>query len=203
MKKRNILLIVMLIVLIIPVGLFGLMSSEAGSHWLLRQVFSALPAKVSVAAIKGRLLDRIALTDFRYQTDTETINVDNLAFAWQPYGLISGTLKIADVVINGLNVSVIDTKEPQEKSNFDLTAELKLPVQIVIENFLLTNMQFQKGDFVQTLEKLQIALATEGDQLKIKTLKAPSSPNTGSYCRSIGSAGHQYQWRSFGDSFRL
>ncbi len=39
MKKRIILLIVMLIVLIIPVGLFGLMSSEAGSHWLLRTVF--------------------------------------------------------------------------------------------------------------------------------------------------------------------
>ena len=118
MKKRIALLIVMLIVLIIPVGLFGLMRSEGGSHWLLRMVFSALPAKVSVAAIEGRLLDRIALTGFHYQTDTETIAIDNLAFAWQPYGLLSGTLKIADVVINGLDVSVIDTKEPQEKSPF-------------------------------------------------------------------------------------
>ncbi len=60
MKKRIVLLIFMLIVLIIPVGLFGLISSEAGSHWLLRQVFSALPAKVSVVTIEGRLLDRIA-----------------------------------------------------------------------------------------------------------------------------------------------
>jgi autotransporter translocation and assembly factor TamB len=176
MKKRIALLIVMLIALIIPVGLFGLISTEAGSHWLLRKVFSVLPAQVSVASIEGRLLDRIALTDFRYQTDTETIAIDNLAFAWQPYGLLSGTLKIADVVLNGLNVSVIDTKEPQEKSNFDLTAELKLPVQIVVENLLLTGMQFQKGDFVQKLEKLQIALDTEGDQLKIKALSVDAKP---------------------------
>ncbi len=176
MKKRLILLIIMLIVLIIPVGLIGLMSSEAGSHWLLRTVFYILPAQVSVATMEGRLLDRIAFTDFHYQTDTETIDVDDLAFAWQPYGLLSGTLKIADVVINGLNVRVINTKVPQEKSNFDLTAELKLPVQIVVENFLLTDMQFQKGEFVQTLEKLQIALATEGDQLKIKALNLDAKP---------------------------
>jgi len=176
MKKRIVLLIVILIVLIIPVGLFGLISTEAGSHWLLRKVFSALPAQVSVATIEGRLLDRVSLTDFHYQSDTETIAIKNLAFAWQPYGLLSGTLRIADVVVNGLNVSVIETKEPQEESSFDLNAELLLPVQIVIENFLLTDMQFHKGDFVQNLEKLQLALATEGDQLKISKLAVNAKP---------------------------
>ena len=175
MKKRMALLIVMLIVLIIPVGLFGLMSSEAGSHWLLRQVFSVLPAQVSVAAIEGRLLDRIALRDFHYQTDTETIAIDNLAFAWQPYGLLSGTLKIADVVIKGLNVRVIDTKEPQEKSSFDLTAELLLPVRIVVENFLLTDMQFHKGDFVQNLEKLHLALPLKA--ISSRSVSWPLMPN--------------------------
>ena len=176
MKMRMAFLMVMLIVLIIPAGIFGLMSSEAGSHWLLRQVFSVLPAKVSVAAIEGRLLDRIALRDFHYQTDTETIAIDNLAFAWQPYGLLSGTLKIVDVALNGVNVSIIETKEPQEKSSFDLNAELLLPVRIVIENFLLTDMQFHKGDFVQNLEKLHLVLATEGDQLKISKLTVNAKP---------------------------
>ncbi len=176
MKKRLILLIVMLIVLIIPAGLFGLISSEAGSHWLLRKVFSALPAQVSVATIEGRLLDRISLTDFHYQSETETIAIKHFAFAWQPKELLSGTLKIVDVVLDGLNVSVTETKEPQEKSGFDLNAELLLPVQIVIENFLLTDMQFHKGDFVQNLEKLQLVLATEGDQLKITSLAINAKP---------------------------
>ena len=118
MKKRIILLIVMLIVLIIPVGLFGLISSEAGSHWLLRKVFSALPAQVSVATIEGRLLDRISLTDFHYQSDTETIAINNLAFAWRPYELFSGTLKIVDVALNGLNVSVTESKRAARRERF-------------------------------------------------------------------------------------
>ncbi|MGR8997919.1 MAG: translocation/assembly module TamB domain-containing protein [Gammaproteobacteria bacterium] len=176
MKKRIALLIVILIVLIIPVGLFALLSSEAGSHWLLRTVFSALPARVSVATIEGRLLDRVSLTDFNYQSDTETIALKNLAFAWQPYQLFSGTLKIVDVVIDGLNVSITETKQPKEKSSFDLNAELLPPVQIVIENFLLTDMQFHKGDFVQNLQKLQLALATDGDQLKISKLAVNAQP---------------------------
>ena len=176
MKKRIAFFVVILVALIIPVGLFGLISSEAGSHWLLRKVFLVLPAQVTVASIEGRLLDRVTLTDFHYQSDTETIAINNFAFAWQPYALFSGTLKIADVVINGLNVSVTETKEPPEKSGFDLNAELLLPVQIVIENFLLTDMQFHKGDSVQKLEKLQLALATEGNQLKIKALDVNAQP---------------------------
>jgi len=176
MKKRIALLVLMLIVLIIPIGLFGLISSETGSHWLLRMVFLSLPAHVSVAKIEGRLLDRISLTDFYYQSGTETIAIKNLALIWRPYELFSGTLNIVDVAFNGVNVSVIETKEPQEESSFDLNAELLLPVRIVIENFLLTDMQFHKADFVQKLEKLQLALATEGDQLKIKALEVDAKP---------------------------
>ncbi|MDD5463033.1 MAG: translocation/assembly module TamB domain-containing protein [Methylococcales bacterium] len=176
MKKRIILLIAMLIVLIIPAGLAGLMSSEAGSQWLLRKVISVLPARVSVAAMKGRLIDRISLTDFHYQTDAETLVIDDLVFAWQPDKLLSGTLKITDIIVNGLNVTVIESKEPQEKSSFDLNAELPLPVQVIIENLLLTDAQFHIGDFVQELEKLQLAVATEDDQLKIMSIDVNAHP---------------------------
>jgi len=170
MKKRSLFLIVIVMVLIIPVGLIGLISSEAGSRWLLRTVFSVLRARVSVATTEGRLLDRLSLTDFSYQSDTESILINYFAFTWQPARLFSGTLKIIDVVVNGLTMTVTDAKVPQEKSGFDLNAELLLPVQLVIENFLLTDMQFYHGDLAQKLEKLQLALTTEGDQLKIISL---------------------------------
>lgn len=170
MKKRLVLLMVIWIVLVIPAGLLGLMNSEAGTNWLLRKVFLVVPAKVSVTTIAGRLLDRVSFTGFYYQSATETVAIDNFVFAWQPGQLFSGTLKIIDVVVTDVNVSVTGTKEPQEKSTFDLNAKWLLPVQIVVDNFLLTDMQFHQDDAVQKLEKLQLALATEGDQLKITSL---------------------------------
>ena len=176
MKKRSIFLIIIVMVLMIPVGLLGLISSEAGSRWLLRTVFAVLPAQVSVATTEGRLLDRLSLTDFSYQSDTESILINHFAFAWQPARLFSGTLKIIDVAVNGLTMTA--AKVPQEQSGFDLNAELLLPVQIVIENFLLTDMQFYHGDLVQKLEKMQLALATEDDQLKIISLAVNAQPLT-------------------------
>ncbi len=176
MKKRSVFLIIIVMVLIIPVGLIGLISTEAGSRWLLRTVFSVLPAQVSVATTKGRLLDRLSLTDFSYQSDTESILINHFAFTWQPARLFSGTLKIIDVTVNSLTMTVTDAKVPQEQSSFDLNAELLLPVQIVIENFLLTDMQFYHNDLVQKLEKLQLALTTEGDQLKIISLAVNAQP---------------------------
>ncbi len=167
--KRRLILISLLIILAIPAGFIGMISTETGSHWLLRQVFSHLPAQISVATIQGRLIDRILLTDFHYQTDAETLDVKNLAFTWQASELLSGTLKIADLTINGLNVSISPSKD-QSKSSFDFNAEFWLPLNLVIENFLLTDTQFISGDQLHKLAKLQFSAATDKDQLKINSL---------------------------------
>ena len=144
MKKR-ILLISLMLVLMIPVGLFGLMNSETGSRWLLQSIFSSLPTKASVKTIEGRLLERIVLSDLYYQSDTGTIAIKNLVFVWQPSKLFSGTLKIVDITLEEVTVSLAETTSPAAESSFDLNAELRLPVQIVIENLLVTNLSFSKA----------------------------------------------------------
>ncbi|MGZ4998157.1 MAG: translocation/assembly module TamB domain-containing protein, partial [Methylobacter sp.] len=150
MKKR-ILLIILSVLLMIPVGLLGLMGSATGSRWLLRTVFSQLPAQVSVKAIEGRLLERIVLSDLYYKSDTETVVVKNFMLAWRPSELFSGTLKIVDLTLNDVNVTVTQTA-PSEPSTFDVNAELRLPVQIAIENLLLTGLTYQQGDEQQQLQ---------------------------------------------------
>lgn len=174
MRKR-IILIVLLIVLIVPAGLLALISSETGSRWLLQQVFANLPAQVSVETLEGRLIDRVLLGNVHYQTDAQTIDIKNLAFTWQASELFSGTLKIVELALHGLNVSVTETQK-QQKGDFDLEAELGLPVQIVIENFLLTDMQLHIGNQMHRLEKLQLSAATEDGQLRIVSLTANAQP---------------------------
>ena len=62
MKKR-VWLIILVLVLSVPACLLGLMSTTAGSRWLLQTVFYFLPAHVSVETVQGRLLDRLALSE--------------------------------------------------------------------------------------------------------------------------------------------
>jgi translocation and assembly module TamB len=176
MTKRLALLVVTFIVLSIPLGIFGLIRTDSGSEWLLRRIFLILPAQVSVATIDGRLLDRVSITGFHYQSDAEIIAIDKLALAWQPYQLLLGTLKIADVVVDGLSISLLDAKQPQAESSFDLNAEWLLPVKVVIDTILLTNIHYQQADFLQKIQAVQLSLTTEQDQLKIMSLAINAQP---------------------------
>jgi len=176
MKKR-ILLISLIMVLMIPVGLLGLTNSAAGSRWLLQTIFSSLSVQITAKTIEGRLLDRIALSELLYKSDTETVAVKDLVFAWQPSRLFSGTLRIIDININGVNVSVTGTAPP-EKSSFDPDAELRLPVQVVLENLLLTDLTFQQGEQPQQLEKLHLSAFTEHGRLNLVSLDINAKPGT-------------------------
>ncbi len=166
----------LLIVLAIPAGLFGLVSSEAGSRWLLQQVFSRLPAQVTAAAIEGRLIDRIALTDLHYQSDTETVDVKNLAFAWRPRELLSGTVKIIDLTLNGVTVNIRKPETPKDEAPFDFRAELRLPVEIAVENLLLTDARLKSGEQVYELARLRLTAATEQGRLSVSLLEVNAKP---------------------------
>lgn len=176
MTKRLALLVVTFMVLSIPLGIFGLIRTDSGSEWLLRRIFLVLPAQISVATIDGRLLDRVSITGFHYQSDAEIIAIDKLAIAWQPYQLLLGTLKIADVFVDGLSISLLDAKQRQAESSFDLNAEWLLPVKVVIDTILLTDIHYQQADFVQKIQAVQLSLTTEKDQLKIMSLAINAQP---------------------------
>lgn len=184
--KNRILLVSLIVVLMLPVGLFGLMNSATGSRWLLQTIFSSLPARVSVKTIEGRLLGRLELSDLHYQSDTATVAINKLVFVWQPYKLFSGTLKIDNITVNDVNVSVTKPTIPPEKSSFDLNAGLALPVQIALENLLVTNLTFQQGDQIQHLEQLHFSAFTEHGRLNIISLSVNAKPIAATATGQIG-----------------
>jgi translocation and assembly module TamB len=164
MNKRRALFIVLL--LLIPLGFLGLITSQTGSQWLLRQVLSFASVQLADVKMTGRLLDQFSLTNVEYKSDTKTISFDKLAIRWQPEALLWGRLHLLELTIDGLQVSLSDTAKPQKADKF----ALNLPLQMTIENASLNRVSYQSGDLVQNLEKLQFAIDTDGDQLKILAL---------------------------------
>lgn len=171
MRKRLV-LIGLLLVLMLPILLIGLMNSTTVSRWLVQAV---LPAQVSVESIEGRLLDRITLTGLHYESDSETITVHRFVFAWQPSLLFLGMIKIVDVTANDINISLTETTQT-EPSTFDLNADLPVPMQIALENLLVTNLTIQQDGQLQHLEKLHLSAFTEQDRLNIVSLSVNAEP---------------------------
>lgn len=185
MKKRLVLISVTL-VLMMPVALLGLIYSASGSSWLLQTIFSNLPAQTSVKTIDGRLLERIVLSDLTYKSDTESVTIQQLIFAWQPAKLLSGTLNIVEISLNGVSINLTETASPAEEGSFDLNAELLLPLDIVIENLLVTDLTFQQGEQRQQLDKLQLSAYTEQGQLTIASLAINAPAATANAKGQIG-----------------
>ncbi len=182
---KRIFLTVLILLLMLPVGLFGLMNSAIGSRRLLQTVFSHLPVQVSAKAIEGRLLERIVLSELSYKDDSKTAAVKNLVFAWRPAELFSGVLKIVDMTLNEVNINVTQTAPP-EKSTFDFNAELRLPVQVAIENLLVTDVTFQQGDKLQHLQKLHVAAFTGQGRVNLVALELNAQPVSATATGQVG-----------------
>lgn len=182
---KRILLTVLILLFMIPVGLLGLMNSATGSRRLLQTVFSHLPVQVSVKTIEGRLLERIVLSELSYKDDSKTAAVKNLVFAWRPVELFSGVLKIVDMTLNEVNINVTQTAPP-EKSTFDFNAELRLPVQVAIENLLVTDVTFQQSDKLQHLQKLHVAAFTGQGRVNLVALELNAQPVSATATGQVG-----------------
>jgi translocation and assembly module TamB len=173
MKKRLLLIFLALIILIVVI-LFSLLNSEAGSRWLLQ---TALPKDASIQTTKGSLLDQLELTAVHYQNPSVIVDINKVNLNWQASKLWTGTVKIVDLSVDDVKIRLTDSKQPEEEpSSFDFNAPLPLPVQVIVENILLTNIELQQGEQPQLIEKLQLTAKTENDQLHIQSFAIDAKP---------------------------
>jgi autotransporter translocation and assembly factor TamB len=158
------------VVLALLIALFGLLNSQAGSRWLVRQGFAFLPAEVAVDRVEGRLTDRLTLTGFDYKSDSAQITVEKFIFAWKPFRLFRGTLDIEEITVDTIEVILTPTEEPSPTEPFDPNNLPRLPIDIFIGRARVTDLTFRQGETEQRLDELQFSAQTENGRLQIPDL---------------------------------
>ena len=176
MKKR-LLLIPLAIIVLLPIAGLLLLNSESGSRWLLQSLLSALPAQTSVTHIEGSLLSQIDVHQLHYETEQELVDIDHVSLHWQPGQLLTGSLKLINISLNELNI-VIKQSQPSEPSTFDWSADLPVPVRLILENLSITNLHYQDGETQFELQEFKISALTEKNQLIINSLLFAAQPFT-------------------------
>ncbi len=175
MKKKPA-LIGLAFLLLLALGLYGLLNSANGSRWLLQQVLAFLPGQTSVAKIEGTLLDTIQLTQLHYESATEQIAIDHLKLSWQPGQLPAGRLKINDINLDGIDIT-IKQKQPEATGQFDWGADLRLPLQLLLDRLSISHLQYRDTDTEPLyIQQLTLAASTEQDQLLLQSLRVEASP---------------------------
>ena len=173
--KRPLVIIAVAIFLLLPFGIFTLLNSHSGSRWLVQRILANLPAQTSLTHIDGSLLNHIELRQFHYETDSESVDVDQLSFSWQPAQLLTGTLKLVDISLEGVTI-VVKQAKASEPGSFDWQAELGLPLQLILENLSITDLHYRDGETDYRLQQLQLSALTEHDRLDITTFDLHAAP---------------------------
>ncbi|MCQ8102811.1 translocation/assembly module TamB domain-containing protein [Methylomonas sp. SURF-2] len=173
--KKTLLLLALALMLLLPVGLYSLLNSSAGSRWLLQGILAALPAQTGLARIEGRLLDQIELQGLHYETDAEAVDIDRLRFSWQPAHLLTGTLKLVDISLEGVTI-VVKQPRPSSEGGFDWEAELGLPLQVILENLSVTDLYYRAGETDVHLQYLRLSALSERNRIDIPALSLRAAP---------------------------
>ncbi|MGR9088523.1 MAG: translocation/assembly module TamB domain-containing protein [Gammaproteobacteria bacterium] len=174
--KRNRILLILLPFILVPAALLGLLCSESGSRFVLHRVLSSLSGQVSVNSIEGRLLDRLVLSGIRVRNASETIAVERLIVSWNAKRLILGTLDITELTLHQARIELSESRQSDDDAPFELPEKISLPLRLVLEKFLLSDLEILVDDRSFRFDRIQLSARTEGEQLILSSLALDAKP---------------------------
>lgn len=162
------LLVVLLVVAAILVWALG---TNAGARTLLGQ---ALPANLTVDVVEGRLWGPLRLLGVRFEDPVAVIELEQMSLAWQPQGLLSKTVRISQLTLQGVKVQLLPASKatPVEPSEpVALPAEIALPVDLWLEELLVVDVQVQQADLSYAVDRVRLQASLVDKQLTVQTLE--------------------------------
>ena len=111
--KTGIAAIVMIVALTLGAALVWLAATPGGTRWLLETVIRSSGSLISWQKIEGTISDHLSLKGVRLSLPQQQVELDSVELDWQPLLLLSGTVSIRELVIDGVRIQ--DNTPPDHK----------------------------------------------------------------------------------------
>lgn len=167
-------LLVLLIVLLLalPLGVLGLLASESGSAWLLRQAVAAARTQgieIGFARSTGNLLRRLELDQLKVFAADTRIGAQRLVLQWRPQALIEPRLHVELLQIDGLAITPPPSADTEPAA--PTLPDIQLPLAVQIDRLVLDGVRVEQPGGALTLNRVQLAAAVNGRGLQIAGLE--------------------------------
>ncbi len=134
------------LILLLLGSLAAVISTSAGSRWALGQA-GALAAdagpQIAIGGQSGTLLRGLQLQNVSLQLDSNRVRVQALELRWNPFSLLSGTLVLDELRVQGLEVEWASAAPNQALPALSqlLEANLPLPLALRLDSLRLEQAQ--------------------------------------------------------------
>lgn len=162
-------LVAILIILLVPLVVFGVLGTESGTDWLIRQILRTENLGASVGKVEGTLLDRLVLTNVLYRSETEQVALDTFSFDWNALALLTGTLHVRTISATHMFVEKLGEPEtPETATEFSVPA---IPLKIQLDHLELLKLRYKDKETETLVERLQLAAELENRNARLTLLE--------------------------------
>ncbi len=142
-RLKKILLGVFLSFSIFVAVLSSLMSTEIGSHWVIRTIANKVQLQLGV--LQGNLLTGLDISSLDYHKDGLSLHAEKLSFRWQPLGLFFTEVNVQSLSAEKIALTLPPAKNEPEPEHYEWPS-LAQPVRIKLEKIHLQDIQIQQGE---------------------------------------------------------
>ncbi len=115
-------------------------TTTAGAQWVLARVDAAVGGTLNWSAAEGTLLRGMLLRDVAFDDGSSLVQAERLAFAWQPWRLLDGTLVLDSVEVSGLRQQTRVSGEPLTEAALR-SMLFELPVSVALREFRIDDVE--------------------------------------------------------------
>ncbi|MEN8213318.1 MAG: translocation/assembly module TamB domain-containing protein [Pseudomonadota bacterium] len=170
-RIKRFVLLLLLILLLIPVTLWSLASTEGGSRWLINTGLRLLPLELSVQQVEGTLLNSLTLKSVDFNAPPHRGSVKTAHLQWRPAALLKRKLHINLFTVDGLSVDIGETESDAETTEIP-----QLPLAIDIDRAVLSNSLVTLHGKPHPLEAVELSAHTVDNQLVVESLSLSAEP---------------------------
>lgn len=156
----------LLLLLFIAAGI-GILGTNSGNRWLLKQVLDTTP--ISIQTVSGNVLQTLSLSGIQYQTEEFSILLDHLHIKWQPGALSYGIIDINTIKAERLVFRLSATAISTEPSSIKLP-DIYLPMFVRLQDLQITDILIERNSNIIQFESINASASMIGSRLKLKQL---------------------------------
>ncbi len=161
--------------------LAALVSTNTGSRWAVTRVWALAGGpglEIDVGASAGTLLRGMQARDLQLTLDGNSLRIASLEARWNPFSLLSGTLVLDSLHLQGLDVvwASVPAADAPTLGTDPFAAVLPLPIALSLQQFTLEQATLTLDSQLHQIEHMALTASLDGTALNITDLSLQAAP---------------------------
>lgn len=171
--KRALWIIAIVLLLLIPAGLYWLLMTKSGFNTALSFTQKTLP-ELTINEASGRLYDGVYLKGITYEPeDGDAIHINTIDARWQLWSLLSSRFIINQIHIDRLAIKQAETITQPEEDELFTIPQFSFPLAVHLRSLRVTNAEVidNQGIVTPLFDRFDTSIRLNYDRLIISSLR--------------------------------